>query len=150
MNASIFTAARASSEKSIPRLKRAGANLVVSPYVTSGMNIADAILRPKLSEFLQNSRRDGCEFELSQFTVTEKSHIVGRPIKEVGISYPNIVFVALQQPKRSAMIRPGGDQRFQIGDTFTVAGRLGDLERICEEVDGDNSALEPSLSAALT
>ena len=133
MNQQALVVSRASSTETARRMERAGASLVVSPYVTAGMNIADAILRPKFAEFLSKSRRDGCDFELTEFTVPEGSPFTGKEVKEVGMAFPSVVFVALQRPGQRPQIRPGGNKSLEVGDKYTIAGHPSDLEQILAE-----------------
>jgi len=109
------------------------------------MNVVDAILRPKLAEFLNNTRRRGCDFELTEFTVPPGSNVIGKAVKEVGIAFPSIVFVALNRPGEAVNVRPGGTQTFKERDTFTIAGHPSDLEFILEEV-----AAKPAAPAEVT
>lgn len=46
MNPTAFVASRAAAEGAVRRLERAGASLVISPYTTAGLTIANAILAP--------------------------------------------------------------------------------------------------------
>ena len=146
LNQDGFIATRASSESSARRMKRAGATVVVSPYVTAGVNIAEAILRPKLAEFLQKSRRQGCEFELTEFTVPPGSPVAGCPVKDVGMNYPSVVFIGMKRPGQPSVVRPGGSHVFQEGDVFMIAGHQTDLEQILDEVV-TSSAVESHLAS---
>lgn len=110
------------------RMERAGATLVVSPYTTAGHNIADAILRPKLAQFLHSNRSGN--IELGEFQISEDSKIVGETIQSVGREFPTVVFVAVKRHDADSPTRPGGNQAFCAGDAVTVAGPRRDLERL--------------------
>ena len=130
MNLEAFIASRASTESAARRMKRAGASLVVSPYTTAGLNIADAILRPKLAEYLRNNRRKECNLELMEFTIMEGSSLEGNQIKDVGMYFSDVVFVAIKRPEQKQNVRPGGDEVFHLGDIVTIAGHPDDLEQV--------------------
>ncbi len=130
MNDKAFIASRASTEKAARRMRRAGASLVVSPYTTAGLNIADAILRPKLAEYLRNNRRKECNLELMEFTIQENSPLDGNQLKDVGIYFSNIVFVAIKRPEQKENVRPGGNEVFHRGDIVTLAGHPDELEQV--------------------
>jgi len=127
MNPDLFIASRASTDRCAQRIQRAGADVVVSPYTTAGQTIADAILRPRLAEFLRNHR--GGEMELGELVVTPTSELAGQTVLEVGTRFPRIAFVAVKRDA-STEIRPGGNLRFAAGDRVTMAGNREALEAI--------------------
>ncbi|MDP6553706.1 MAG: potassium channel protein [Pirellulaceae bacterium] len=139
MNPDLFIASRASTERSVHRIRRAGANVVVSPYTTAGQTIADAILRPRLSEFLRNQRNSN--IELSEVTVTDQSAFAGHTVGEVDARFPKIAFVAIKRGEITD-VRPGGDEHFTVGDTVTMAGSRAELEAMyCWNADAGRSAV---------
>jgi voltage-gated potassium channel len=148
MNSGAFIASRASTEKAARRMKRAGASLVISPYTTAGLNIADAILRPKLAEYLRNNRHKECNLELMEFTIRADSPLEGNQLKEVGMYFSDVVFVAIKRPEENQNIRPGGDEVFHRGDIVTIAGHPDDLEQIYQRAESGQSDHEGQESIA--
>ena len=142
MNQEAFIASRASTESAARRMERAGANMVVSPYTTAGLNIADAILRPKLSEYLRNNRSKECNLELMEFTIMENSSMEGNKLMEVGRYFSDVVFVAIKRPGQIQNVRPGGDEVFQSGDIVTIAGKPDELEQVYMRAEPGQSGQE--------
>lgn len=134
LNADAFIACRANTDSAARRMERAGATLVVSPYTTAGHNIADAILRPKLAQFL-HSNRSG-DIELGEFRIPEDSRLVGETVQSIGRDFPTVVFVAVRRHDADTPTRPGGNQSFSPGDAVTVAGPQRDLERLYLQAEG--------------
>ncbi len=135
LNPSLIIAARASSHATASKMRRAGAAVVVSPYVSAGNQITDAILRPKLADFLLRNRRG--EIELSELVIRESSPFIGRTVSDVGREFSNVVFVNANDRDGGEPCRPGGDRVFAPGDVFVIAGRCTELEQI-------HSAAEPA------
>lgn len=52
LNAKIRAIARASTEEAVQKLQRAGADAVISPYITGGKRMAAAALRPQVMDFV--------------------------------------------------------------------------------------------------
>jgi voltage-gated potassium channel len=125
MNPGVFIASRASTDVSVRRIQRAGADVVVSPYTTAGQTIADAILPPKTSEAQPNQQLS--DIELGRVTVTTQSALAGHTVGEVDAQFPALAFVAIKRGERTD-IRPGEDEHFTVGDTVTVAGSRPDLD----------------------
>jgi voltage-gated potassium channel len=130
-NPSIFIAGRASTDSAARRMRLAGAKLVVSPYTTAGHTIADAILRPKLPDYLRASQAS--DVELAGFTVSQGSVFSGMTVEKARDRNPAIVFVALTRPGKGTSVRPNGGEQLLPGDALTVAGKRSDLGR---EPDG--------------
>ena len=61
--------ARAANEEAANKLKLAGANAVVSPYVAAGRTMAASALRPIAVDFIDLLAGSGCEIE--EFKITE-------------------------------------------------------------------------------
>ncbi len=107
-------------------MERAGASFVVSPYTTAGQNIADAILRPKLAQFIKSNRTS--DIELGEFILSEESPLVGKSVRNVGERFPSVVFVAVRCQSADIPIRPAGSQLFEPKDAVTIAGPRDDVE----------------------
>jgi voltage-gated potassium channel len=52
LNPKIRAIARASTEEAVKKIQRAGADAVVSPYITGGKRLASAALRPQVMDFV--------------------------------------------------------------------------------------------------
>ncbi|MFN7659463.1 MAG: potassium channel family protein, partial [Dolichospermum sp.] len=52
LNPGIRAIARASTEESLQKLQRGGADAVISPYITGGKRMAAAALRPQILDFV--------------------------------------------------------------------------------------------------
>ena len=53
LNPGLYILARSGEEGTELKLKRAGANKVVSPYAIGGMRMAQSILRPNVVDFIE-------------------------------------------------------------------------------------------------
>jgi len=130
LNSDAFIACRADTEGAVSKVQRAGASLVVSPHYSAGVDIATAILRPHLAEFLRCGRSASADFELGEVTIEKGSPVVGQTVSEFGGSEEAVVFVAMKRPGGETIVRPGGNVAFQTGDVVIVAGSPKDLARV--------------------
>jgi voltage-gated potassium channel Kch len=64
------------------RLYRAGADRVVSPYVTSGRHMALLALRPRVVDYLEVARGDRRTLRLEALLVEDDSVLVGKELRE--------------------------------------------------------------------
>lgn len=129
LNAKLFIVARAADPASPDRLYRAGADRVISPYVTSGRHMALLALRPRVVDYLEFRGREGRPLRLEEILVEETSPLVGRPLGEVvGEATPLVVRRAdgdtLPNPNPAETLR-GGDVVVVLGEPGALLGMEG-------------------------
>ncbi len=115
--------ARAEQESSICKLRRAGANTVLSPSVHGADHVTEHLLHPEVARVL--FPEDGWRNEqmrFAQVAVTEDSPLLGRDVRSVGQDHPKIVFVAARSLSGELSLRPEADRRLKKGDVLVIAG----------------------------
>lgn len=130
MNPDAMIASRANTESGARRIEQAGATLVVSPFLSAGEDIARAISRPHLAEFLRQSNRHDSEFSLSEVCVTSDSPLAGESLQTYGQRERSIAFIAIKRDGGETIFRPSGDVRFQPDDVIIAAGVPDALSRM--------------------
>lgn len=77
---------RANSEESLRKVKKAGADHVISPYSIGGKKMATLMLKPLVSDYLDVASGGGeIEFRLEEFALNYTCEIVGKSIAELDI-----------------------------------------------------------------
>ena len=136
---SVKVIARAGTEESASKLRLAGANIVVSPYIAAGRAMASMALRPIAIDFLDLLAGSQCEieeFELSNdISLFENSG--KRTLLELGIGEKSGAKILAIKEDQKLITNPGGEFLLQPGQiliTFgsrdqldTLAGLLGNL-----------------------
>ncbi len=118
----ILVIARASAEDSERKLMRAGANRVISPYKTSGSEMARVALHPQVGGALQVADYRMEEIEVSPFCAG-----VGQTIELVrGAS----VVVAVRRPDGTLVPQPEPQSVLEAGDMLVAIGTPESLERL--------------------
>jgi voltage-gated potassium channel len=131
LNPDIFIVARAGERGSAERLFRAGADRVVSPYVTSGRHMALVSLRPRVVDFFEVVGLGGGEARLDELVVEEGSPLVGRSLTEVcGPAVP----LLLRRGDGQVVANPRGDERLAPEDLIFLYGEPGALRAIEENL----------------
>ena len=77
LNKKLFIVARVEDVKAEQKLRRAGANRVVSPYQIGGIRLAQAVLRPTVVDFIELARARGTT---TAEAVVEAGVVRARPI----------------------------------------------------------------------
>ncbi len=120
LRSDITIVARAAADDSEKKLRRAGADRVISPYKASGHEMARQVLHPQISGALDVTP----EYRFEQIEVSEGCPGAGRRIEEVrgtalivGLQLADGSF--LPQPEADAVLRPG-DRLLALGPKETM------------------------------
>lgn len=135
INPKLVIVARANEDGTEPKLLRAGATHVISPYTISGRRIATQLLSPTLTDFLDIVLHSGkLELWLEECTVRTGSALHGRTVAEVDVrrrTGANVLAVR-RHDQGALFTNPPADLRFEPGDVLIALGtreQLGALER---------------------
>ena len=123
LNPKIFVVARAAVTTSADRLYRAGADRVVSPYVSSGRHMAMVALRPRVVDYLEVETREA-SMRLEELQIDQGSKLEGRRLSEIaGKTLP----LAIRRRNGELIPNPQPDERLQGGDLLVLLGERDDL-----------------------
>jgi voltage-gated potassium channel len=123
MRPDILVIARASIEDSEKKLKRAGADRVISPYKASGAEMARLALHPQVGGAVDVS----AEFRLEEIEVTEGCEAAG---KTVGDVRGGAVVVGIRRPDGSLEPQPPAEAQLHVGDHLVALGTPRTLDRL--------------------
>jgi voltage-gated potassium channel len=122
LRADIFIIARASAEDSEKKLMRAGADRVISPYKTSGSEMARVALRPQVGGAL-----DLADYRMEEIEVSPECEAVGKSIGDV--SGPAVI-VALRHTDGRLETQPPAQTVLNVGDMIIAMGPAAAVERL--------------------
>ncbi|MCP9848286.1 TrkA family potassium uptake protein [Cyanobium sp. Morenito 9A2] len=142
--------ARSDSDEAERKLRLAGADQVVSPYVAGGRAMAATALRPLAVDFMDLLAGSNCEVE--EFQLSDRPELVqginGRTLAEMQFGrHSGALVLAIRPPEpeindtysyrgstysrggTSLIANPGGDVRLAPGQLLVVLGSKQQLER---------------------
>ncbi len=124
--------ARAGEETSRTKLWAAGANTVESPYEMGATSMAQRIIRPTVTNFLDlalgQTRED---IQMEEIPVNEFSHLKDVMLKDSGIRQNyNLIIIAIKKPDGSMRFNPSFETSIQAGDTVIAVGEAINLQRL--------------------
>ena len=124
--------ARAEGEAADLKLRKAGANRVVSPYNIGGQRVAQAVLRPNAMDFIElATRSEHLELQIEEIEVRSGSRLAGSTVKASPIrSELGIIIVAIKKPAASMVFNPSGDSLLESGDVLITLGHRQQLRRL--------------------
>jgi len=129
LNPDLFIVARSSHESSEGKLKKAGANRVITPNIIGGRRMATMVLDPAVSDFLDLvTHGDNIEFRLEEIEVKAGSSFAGKTIRDAAVRAKTGVYIlAIQAPNGIVNTNPDSDTVLSIGDRLVVLGTSGQL-----------------------
>lgn len=134
LNPDLHIVARSARPENDAKLIRAGANRVVSPYHIGGQRMAQSLLNPQLTEFLDVLRLDnGVELWMEEVEVGKGCDLVGKTIVESNMRQKTGVTL-LAIVNGSEVITPSATTRFNQGDNLIVIGTREQLKALQELV----------------
>jgi voltage-gated potassium channel len=132
MRPDLFIVARAEQFSAETKLRRAGANRVISPQAIGAERIANVLTRPHLVDFVEVAAR-GLEFEMDAVVIASDSPIAGKTLKEANIrATADVMVVAIREPDGTTRFNPGADEVLRPNDTLITIGPEGAASRLTE------------------
>ena len=122
LRSDLLIVARASREESERKMLLAGANRVISPYKTSGSEMARIALHPQIVGAV-----DIADYRVEQIDVPAECAGRGRRVAEVR---GNAVIVALRHSNGTIEAQPSPEDTIVEGDTLVALGTPPELERL--------------------
>lgn len=133
LNPGIFIVARANNSSHITRLEFAGADKVVLPHLIGGVSMANSVLRPTATDFLELALRGNIDLQLEELLVGRQSALAGKNLVESRIRQDyDVIIVAIKRESGELVYNPGSRETILAGDTLITVGRPADLARVVE------------------
>jgi len=138
LNPDLFILARADQEQTERKLLRAGANKVVLPYLIGGRRMANTIIRPAVTDFIDFTLHSkNIELKMEELLVGDRSKLNGVRLVDSGIRQEmNVMIVAIRDRGGKMSFNPSSQVRIEAGDTLVVLGPVNDLERLTRILAG--------------
>jgi len=124
--------ARASGADAERKLALAGADRVVLPYTTAGRVMANLVLKPQVTAFLDVvTTAAGPELELAEIEVRNSSSAAGQTIRDLRIRRETgALVVALRRVDGSFDATPEPDTPIEVGDVLIGVGSPDEIQAL--------------------
>jgi len=128
----LFIVGRAETEDATIKLKRAGADRVISPYQIGGVQIAQTALRPAVVDFVAlATSSDNLELAMEEIPIARGSIFVNQSLVAANLRQRfGIIVVGIQREDRRMEFNPPPDATMMAGDTLVVLGRPDSLRQL--------------------
>ncbi|WP_456437677.1 potassium channel family protein [Desulfurobacterium sp.] len=139
LNPRVKIVARASEESSIPKLKMAGADEVISPNTIGGIRMASIAIRPNVVSFLDIVTRHGeIDLRLEEVKIPMGSPVHGKLLKDVQIPQKTgVIVIGIKREDGSFILNPVSTTMLLRGDTIIIIGATEQFEKLKKLIRGE-------------
>ena len=132
LNPGLFIMARAGEKQSENKLLAAGANKVISPYRMGAHRIAQSILRPTVTDFLELTLMDASrDIQMEEMPVKPSSKLINVALQDSGIRKElDLIIVAVKKAAGDMLFNPSSQTKLKAGDTVIAIGENRNLEQL--------------------
>lgn len=124
LNPDLFILARSGEEGSEIKLKRAGANKVVSPYNIGGSRMAQSILRPNVVDFIEIATgSEHLDLQMEELSIPPHSTFAGETLISSGFrKETGVIIVGIKKSHGKMVFNPHSQAKIEAGDTLIILG----------------------------
>ncbi|MEA3280836.1 MAG: potassium channel protein [Thermodesulfobacteriota bacterium] len=134
LNPDLYIIARASHEEVKLKLQAAGANKVESPYDIGAVSMAQRILRPTVTNFLDQAfDHKQKDIHMEEIFVSASSNLVNVMLKDSGIRQNyNLIIIAIKKSDGDMLFNPSFESVIKAGDTLIAVGEDANLQKLAQ------------------
>jgi voltage-gated potassium channel len=131
LNPGLTVVTRAAEEDAEEKLRRAGADTVFAPYSTTGHRLAQALLRPHVSQFLEFATKNiGLDVAIEQVRVAPETLLVSKTLQELQNRRElGVILLAIRRFNGEMIFNPPTDLEICAGDFLIVMGEQRSLQQ---------------------
>jgi voltage-gated potassium channel len=132
LNPNLTVVTRVSEEEAGEKLRRAGADTVFTPYAMAGRQLADALLRPHVVEFLDFAKTDiGPKVRMEQVCVSPRAGFTRKTVAELLEALKSeVIVLAVRKQSGNTIFNPPAEFEIAPGDYLIVMGERPGLQKL--------------------
>jgi len=138
LNPNIRIVTRTGEVEAEARLRKVGADAVVSPNFIGGLRMASELIRPTVVTFLDTMLRNrDLNLRIDEIQIPEGSPLVGRALNEIGLEkIPGALLLAERDQDGTWRYNPPRSQPVTPGMILIFLGSPKDARALCDHVGG--------------
>ncbi len=118
------------------KLKRAGADCVISPYTIGGMRMAHSVIRPNVIDFLEATMAvDDYNLQIEELAVSETAHLQGKTLMDSNIRKSfDIIVIGIKRGSEKMLFNPKPDTVILGKDILIVLGKRQQIAELKKSI----------------
>jgi voltage-gated potassium channel len=144
-NPEIRIVAKAVSQSAAEKLRRAGADAVVSPNFIGGLRLASELLRPQVVRFLDQMLREDSGLRIEEATVGRDGPAVGKTLGSARLrDTTGCLVLAIREPDGKVTHSPPASAVVEAGQTLIAIGTHEQIVHLRQLVGARAHSQEPT------
>jgi voltage-gated potassium channel len=129
---SLLVSARIASEETERKMRLAGADYVFAPYDMTGYRMAQVMLKPHVSQFIDFTTKNlGLDVGIEQVRVPISSEFVSKSLAEMQLRKElGVIVLAIRKSDGRMLFNPPAEAEIAGGDFLIVMGESANLQRL--------------------
>lgn len=124
---------RATTEKEGEKLRRAGANRVISLYATGAHKMAQLMANPSVQDFFEVVTAKGKSFDLAEIQVVPGAPYADVTLARSGLRERGVMVLAIRRHDGELSMPPGPAEEIRAGDSLTVVGKVEAIQALLRD-----------------
>ncbi|MFA5794229.1 MAG: potassium channel protein [Candidatus Brocadiia bacterium] len=124
-------------DKAVNKLKKAGADTVVSPALIGGLRMASEMTRPSATKFLDTMlRQTSGTYRIEEISIPAGSHVINKKLSELGLrdKYSLLILAIMKSDSDEITYSPPADTALKEGSILVVLGEIHSIKQVRELV----------------
>jgi voltage-gated potassium channel len=137
LNNDVFLVSRCSVNDTASKLRRAGVDKVVNPYVAGGHKMSELLITPQLEDSvsIKSPQHTSIDFGIDEINLSELDQFDGMMIKDCRLREDyELLIVGLINANGSVIVNPGSELVLNTDQTIMVIGKKENLERLTSSI----------------
>jgi voltage-gated potassium channel len=132
LNPKLLIVARAEEEDAEAKLRKVGANKVISPYLAGGHRAVQAALRPVVLHFMEMATRpEFLDLQIEEVRVAAGSAVAGQSLRHARIGADlGVIVVGMLRPGGELVYNPPGDTVLEPDVILIALGQRRQLDQL--------------------
>ncbi|MBW1828229.1 MAG: potassium channel protein [Deltaproteobacteria bacterium] len=128
----IFVLSRSSDVKNEGKLIRAGASRVVSPYLIGGRRMAQMLIKPTVTDFIDIAMmNNNLDLVMEEAKIRSGTKLVGKNLIESNLRQDyGVIIVAIKKKIGGMVFNPMPTEKFEADDIIVVLGKREDMAKM--------------------
>jgi len=144
-NPRIRIVAKAVTQSAMGKLRRAGADAVVSPNFIGGLRLASELLRPQVVRFLDQMLREDAGLRIEEATIGQQGPAVGGTLGSARLrDVTGSLVLAIRDPDGKVTHAPPASAAIEPGSTLIAIGSPEQIRHLRDLVGALSLSTEPS------
>jgi len=132
--------ARATEEKAVDKLTRAGATRIVSPFTSGAVKMARFMLNPSIEDFLEIADSRGNDLELADVQITADSPYAGKKLVDTDLRERGVMVIGIRRAGGERLMPPPGTATLEPGDCLFAFGSAQAINSVIGDDVGRNAS----------